>query len=291
MFVVIGNPPYNAGQVNENDNNKNRVYPTMDALIRETYAKDSTASNKNSLYDPYVKSLRWASDRIGKEGIVALVTNNSFLDGRAFDGMRKHLAADFDEIYILDLGGNARKDKLVADASVFGIRVGVSINLFVKRAARDRPSRYGEQREPARIFYYRTDDAWNKHQKFEFLAQTEHVGNVPWQILEPDERHTWLTEGLQEDFDTFLPIGHRTARKSKGEATGVIFHQYGIGLQTARDAWLYHFNRTTLTENVKATIETYNTEMLRWQNTPEASRAHVDDFVVDDNTQIKWSSG
>ena len=154
----------------------------MDALIRETYAKDSTAANKNSLYDPYVKSLRWASDRIGKEGIVALVTNNSFLDGRAFDGMRKHLAADFDEIYILDLGGNARKDKLVADASVFGIRVGVSINLFVKRAARDRfsPSD-GEQREPARIFYYRTDDAWNKDRKFAFLRDTEHVGNIPWQ--------------------------------------------------------------------------------------------------------------
>ena len=283
MFVVIGNPPYNIRQVNENDNNKNRVYPAMDALIRETYAKDSTASNKNSLYDPYVKSLRWASDRIGKEGIVALVTNNSFLDGRAFDGMRKHLAADFDEIYILDLGGNARKDKLVADASVFGIRVGVSISLFVKR---------GEgQREPARIYYYRTDDAWNKHQKFEFLAQSEHVGNVPWQTLESDARHTWLTEGLQAEFDTFIPIGSQKAKRSKGEATGVMFHHYGIGLLTARDAWLYNFNRERLTENVKATIDTYNTETLRWQNTPEASRAHVDDFVVDDNTQIKWSSG
>ena len=283
MFVVIGNPPYNIRQVNENDNNKNRVYPAMDALIRETYAKDSTASNKNSLYDPYVKSLRWASDRIGKEGIVALVTNNSFLDGRAFDGMRKHLAADFDEIYILDLGGNARKDKLVADASVFGIRVGVSISLFVKR---------GEgQREPARIFYYRTDDAWDKHRKFEFLAQSEHVGNVPWQTLESDARHTWLTEGLQAEFDTFIPIGSQKAKRSKGEATGVMFHHYGIGLLTARDAWLYNFNRERLTENVKATIDTYNTETLRWQNTPEASRAHVDDFVVDDNTQIKWSSG
>ena len=105
----------------------------MDARIEATYAKDSTATLKNSLYDPYVKSLRWASDRIGKEGIVVLVTNNSFLDGTSFDGMRKHLSADFDEIYILDLGGNARKDTLVADASVFGIRVGVSISLFVKR--------------------------------------------------------------------------------------------------------------------------------------------------------------
>ena len=290
MFVVIGNPPYNIRQVNENDNNKNRVYPAMDALIRETYARDSTASNKNSLYDPYVKSLRWASDRIGKEGIVALVTNNSFLDGLAFDGMRKHLAADFDEIYILDLGGNVRKDTLVADANVFGIRVGVSISLFVKRAARDRPSPYGEQRKSARIFYYRTDDAWNKHQKFEFLAQSEHVGNVPWQTLEPDARHTWLTEGLQAEFDTFIPIGSQKTKRSKGEASGVIFHHYGIGLLTARDAWLYNFNRERLAENVKATIETYNTEMLRWQNTPEASRAPVDDFVVDDNTQIKWSS-
>ena len=283
MFVVIGNPPYNVGQVNENDNNKNRKYPAMDKRVQETYAQASAASTTKALGDAYVKSIRWASDRIGKEGIVAFVTNNSFLDSTSFDGMRKHLAADFDEIYILDLGGNARKDSLVSNASVFGIQVGVSINLFVKR---------GEgQREPARIFYYRTDDAWNKDQKFEFLAQSEHVGNVPWQTLKPDARHTWLTEGLQAEFDTFIPIGSQKARRSKGVATGVMFHHYGIGLHTARDAWLYNFNRERLTENVKATIETYNTEVLRWQNTPEASRAPVDDFVVDDNTQIKWSSG
>ena len=80
MFVIIGNPPYNAKQVNENDNNRNRKYPTMDARVKETYAKDSTANNKNQLSDPYVKAIRWASDRIGEEGVVALVTNNSFLD-------------------------------------------------------------------------------------------------------------------------------------------------------------------------------------------------------------------
>ena len=86
----------------------------------------------NKLYDPYVKAIRWASDRIGDEGIVAFVTNNGFLDGIAFDGMRKHLSDDFDAIYILDLGGNARRGLKVSDANVFGIRVGVSINLFVK---------------------------------------------------------------------------------------------------------------------------------------------------------------
>ena len=104
----------------------------MDARVKETYSQDSTASNKNKLSDPYVKAIRWASDRIGEEGVVAFVTNNSFLDGVAFDGMRKHLAGDFDAIYILDLGGNARKGLKVSDANVFGIRVGVSINLFVK---------------------------------------------------------------------------------------------------------------------------------------------------------------
>ena len=105
MFVVIGNPPYNVGQVNENDNNKNRKYPTMDKRVRETYARASKATNKNKLSDPYVKAFRWAADRIGEEGVVALVTNNGFLDSVSFDGMRKHLAEDFNAVYILDMGG------------------------------------------------------------------------------------------------------------------------------------------------------------------------------------------
>ena len=281
MFVVIGNPPYNAGQVNENDNNKNRKYPAMDARIEATYAKDSTATLKNSLYDPYVKSLRWASDRIGKEGIVALVTNNSFLDGTSFDGMRQHLAADFDEIYILDLGGNARKDKLVADASVFGIRVGVSISLFVKR---------GEgQREPARIFYYRTDDAWDKHRKFEFLAQTEHVGNVPWQTLKPDARHTWLTEGLHPEFLTFVPMGSKATKRTKGEPEGVIFHKFSTGVNTSRDAWVCNFNRGALAQNVQHLINAYNDEVQRWRGVEDKTAHNVNDFVNADDKEIKWS--
>ena len=303
MFVVIGNPPYNAGQQNENDNNKNRRYPAMDKRVQETYAQASAASTTKALRDPYVKSIRWGSDRVGEEGIVAVVTNRSFLDSTSFDGMRQHLAEDFDEIYVVDLGGNARKGPRVSNTNVFDIRVGVSINFFVKNPCRRRdlpvsmrsrgtgPRATGPEGDnAARIFYYRTDDAWNKHQKFAFLAEAEHLGNVPWQTLTPDERHTWLTEGLQGDFNTFLPIGSRTAKRSKGDATGVIFHRYGIGLQTARDAWLYNFNREMLIEKVKATSDTYNTEMLRWQNTPEAARSNVDDFVVDDNTQIKWSS-
>ena len=132
MFVIIGNPPYNVGQVNENDNNKNRQYETMDMRVAKTYAKDSKATLKNKLSDPYVKAIRWASDRIGEEGVVAFVTNNGFLDGVAFDGMRKHLVGDFDVIYVLDLSGNVCKNPKLSGTThnVFGIQVGVSINFL-----------------------------------------------------------------------------------------------------------------------------------------------------------------
>lgn len=135
--VVIGNPPYNAWQLNENDNNKNRKYKVMDKRVAETYAKDSRATNKNALSDPYVKAFRWASDRIGEEGIVAFVSNNSFIESLAFDGMRQHLEQDFDKIYVLDLGGNVRKNPKLSGTThnVFGIQVGVSINIFVRKRA------------------------------------------------------------------------------------------------------------------------------------------------------------
>ena len=280
MFVVIGNPPYNAGQINENDNNKNREYETMDERIADTYAKDSKATLRNKLYDPYVKAIRWALDRIGDEGIVAFVTNNSFLDGVAFDGMRKHLAADCDAIYILDLGGNARKGLKVSDANVFGIRVGVSINLFVKN--RQNPS------EPPRIFYYCTDDLWNRKQKFDFLNEREHAGRIEWQNIQPDARHTWLTEGLHAEFETFIPMGSKAAKTVKDDPTDVIFKTYSNGVKTNRDAWVYNFNRNVLTENIKRMIENYNAEVARWvQRTNRETK--LDNYVVSDDTKIKWS--
>ncbi len=308
MFVIIGNPPYNVGQVNENDNNKNRKYPAMDTRVKETYAKDSTATNKNKLSDPYVKAIRWASDRIGEEGVVAFVTNNSFLDGVAFDGMRKHLADDFDAIYILDLGGNARKGLKVSDANVFGIRVGVSINLFVKTGrainyptscGRGIPAPIrnseisrlitdGESSVPARIFYYRTDDLWNKKQKFDFLNKRGRIGNIDWQTIQPDTRYTWLTEGLHAEFETFIPMGTKEGKALKSEAVDVIFQIYSNGVKTNRDAWAYNFNRSTLTENMSGMIDTYNEWVLKWQHR-ENRDANVDDFVNYDDAKIKWS--
>ena len=281
MFVVIGNPPYNVGQLNENDNNKNREYETMDKSIEDTYAKDSKATLRSQLYDPYVKAIRWSLDRIGEEGVVAFITNNSFIEGLAFDGMRKHLADDCDAIYVLDLGGNARKGLKVSDANVFGIRVGVSINLFVKKKE--------NSSESARIFYYRTDDLWNREQKFGFMDESQHIGAIPWESIQSDPRHTWLTEGLHAEFDTFIPMGTKEAKAQKGEARDVIFKTYSSGVTTNRDAWVYNFNRNVLAKHINEMIENYNTEVVRWGQQTDRE-IDLSDFVESDDTKIKWSS-
>ena len=282
MFVVIGNPPYNAWQVNENDNNKNRKYETMDKQIAETYAKDSKATLKNALYDPYIKAIRWALDRVGKEGVVAFVTNNSFVDGLAFDGMRRHLAEDCDVIYILDLGGNARRGLKVSDANVFGIRVGVSINLFIK----NKDKSLGKPN----IFYYRTDDLWNKERKFNFLNEHQHIENIAWQTIQPNKQQTWLTEGLHTEFDTFIPMGTKAAKAVRGTALGVIFKTYSNGVKTNRDVWVCNFNRNFLSEKVRLMIEVYNQQVFDWERKSTAQHTNIDDFVVYDDTKIKWSS-
>ena len=284
MFVVIGNPPYNVGQVNANDNNQNREYETMDKRVADTYVKDSKATNKNKLYDPYVKAIRWASDRIGEEGVVAFVTNNGFLDGLAFDGIRKHLAEDFDAIYILDLGGNVRQNPKLSGTThnVFGIQVGVSINFFIKKSPTELVPKVAE------IFYAHVDEFWRKEDKYNYLNAKQHYQNVEWKPIKPDKRYAWLTEGLHAEFDTFIPMGTKQARAGKGTAADVIFKTYSIGINTSRDAWVYNFNRNALTENVNRMIGTYNAEVARWAQRTDRE-TELDDFVESDDTKIKWS--
>ena len=107
ISVIIGNPPYNANQLNENENNKNREYPEIDKRIKETYIAASTAQ-KTKLYDMYARFFRWASDRLDENGVLAFITNRSFIDSRTFDGFRKMVADEFNEIYVFDLGGDVR---------------------------------------------------------------------------------------------------------------------------------------------------------------------------------------
>ena len=225
-----------------------------------------------------MKAIRWASDRIGEQGIVAFVTNNSFLDGIAFDGMRKHLTNDFDAIYMLDLGGNLRKYS--GDSNVFGIRVGVSINFFIKKKIRE-PTR-------SSIFYVRVEETRKKEDKFLYLDLREHYQNIEWQLIKPDKNYTWLTEGLSSEFEIFIPMGSKSTRSGKGEALEVIFKHYSRGVATCRDAWAYNFNRNALTENMQRTIEYYIEQVFRWKRR-EIRNTNVDEFVVNDDTKISWS--
>ena len=288
MFVVIGNPPYNAGQQNENDNNKNRKYEKLDGQIEKTYSKDSKAQLKSNLYDPYVRAFSWASKRIGDTGIVAFVTNNTFIDGIAFDGMRKHLAKEFNALYLFNLGGNILKGQ-PADSNVFDIKIGVSIALLVKT---------GEPVDSPCIFYNNETELQSKAWTFGFLNKHQNVDNVvTWQEIQPDAKNTWLTEGLHDDFNYLIPIGTKEAKNKKGqEVSGVIFRKFSLGVSTNRDPWVYNFNQDTLYNNVQRTIETYTAELDRWKrqviewkrgNIPEPK---VDDFVLYDDTKIKWSS-
>jgi predicted helicase len=279
IFVIIGNPPYNAWQVNENDNNKNRTYPVVDGRVAETYAASSSATNKNALSDMYVKAFRWASDRIGDEGVVALITNNGFLDGLAFDGMRRDLAATFSTIYHLDLKGNARTSgvrRQKEGGNVFenAIRVGVGITLLVKRqaeSASDRP-----------VHLSSVDDFLTLGAKQQFLADHDDLEKITWRDLQPDASAIWLTEGIQKDYGELLALG------AEGPTQRSLFNTFSNGLKTNRDVWTYNFDRARLIANARNTIEFYNLEVDRWKRSGKKVDS-VDDFVRYDESRVSWS--
>lgn len=288
VTVIIGNPPYNVGQLNENDNNKNRRYTVIDGRVRDTYAKDSKATNKNALGDVYVKFFRWATDRLGeRDGVVCYVTNNGFLEGIAFDGMRQHLADTFSDIYHFDFKGDARSSgemRRQQGGNIFDdqIRVGIGITILV----RDKTKQARQQR--ATIHYHAVDDYMRANDKRRYLQQFAHLYEVPWSILQPDARNNWLTEGMTDEFASFIPVGSKGARSGKQQDAQTLFHTYSRGIATSRDDWAYDFNREALADRMQRFIETYNGEVDRWQRRGDRA-AKIDDFVTYDDRRIKWS--
>jgi predicted helicase len=270
IFVVIGNPPYNAGQVNENDSNKNRKYKVIDDRVAETYSKSSSATNKNALSDPYVKAIRWASDRIGQDGIVALVTNSGFIDGLATDGMRAHLAADFDQIYILDLGGNVRRNPKLSGTThnVFGIQVGVSVEVLVRRNT-------PKEKRACEILYASAERNWTRWQKYAWLEQIDRIGGITWMRLRPTARNRWLSDGAAEDFGSMARISQ-------------LFGEHSRGVATSRDAWAHNFDPRPLESNVTKMIGFYNDEVVRWKARTDRD-VNPDKFVRYDDSAISWS--
>jgi predicted helicase len=207
ITVVIGNPPYNTRQLDQNDNNKNRKYKVIDGRIKSTYAKDSTATNKNVLSDAYVKFFRWAVDRLeDRDGIVCFVTNNGFVEKLAFDGMRKHIAHDFSTIYHVDLHGDVRKNPRLSGTThnVFGIQVGVGITIAIRRSGT--PKR--------RISYVRLPEEWRKEAKLSWLSERTSLMAVEWRELIPNSQHAWIVPENADAFAQYLPLGSKSAKTS-----------------------------------------------------------------------------
>jgi predicted helicase len=261
ITVIIGNPPYNVGQKSENDNNRNRKYKVVDDRVRETYTKDSKATNKNSLSDMYVKFFRWAADRLkGRDGIVCFVSNNGFLHGIAFDGFRKHLSGDFQRIDHFDLRGNARTSgerRREEGGNVFDdqIRTGIGITLAVRKHGAG-----------PRIRYYVVLPHGTSEQKRRILADLGSGSAAPWQVLTPDSEHTWLVPEHASEYREFPAIAE-------------LFDLHTSGLKTNRDDVVYDWDREKLSERIKNFIKLYNAEVYRHRAEPGA----------DWPDQVNWS--
>ncbi len=277
ISVIIGNPPYNANQQNENDNNKNREYPAIDARIRETYIKESTAQ-KTKQYDMYKRFIRWASDRLADDGIIAFVSNRAYLDARQDDGFRQIAAQEFSNIYILDLGSDVRRNPKISGTAhnVFGIQTGVTIGFFVRDKTR---------LDECNISYACREDAEPATEKLTYLRNAK-LNDIPFEDISADNKGNWLNQS-NSDFDVLIPLAERKTKLAKSaEDERAVFGLYSLGVVSNRDGWTYDTDTDVLSKKIKFFCETYQNEMERFANeNPDVDS--IGDWV--DRT-IKWTA-
>lgn len=287
--VIVGNPPYSSGQNSANDNNANVAYPTLDGRIRDTYAAKSTATNKNALYDSYIRAIRWASDRIGDAGVMAYVTNAGWVDGNAADGLRACLAAEFSELYIFHLRGNQRTSGELSrreGGKIFGSgsRAPIAISVLVKNP---------EATQRGRIHFHDIGDYLDQKQKLAIIRDFGSIGGIAatqgWTQIEPDEHSDWLKQ-RDGSFDAFIKVGDKKDRSSL-----VIFENYSRGIETARDSWVYNSSKAKVSQNVSRMIDFYNAELdriakLDLPTGQDLREKFLRDVISNDGKQISWSS-
>ena len=214
-----------------------------------------------------------------RDGIVCFVTNNSFVDKIAFDGMRKNLLRDFTTLYHVDLHGNVRENPKLSGTThnVFGIQVGVGITVAIRQ----------KQSADHVLFYHRVPEDWRKEEKLSWLAKKQDVAAVEWQTLQPDDKQTWLIPLHADEFKTFLLLGSKEVKSGKDKSGETIFKTYSLGVCTNSDAWVYCFQKESLADQVQRSIETYNGEIDRWKHAGQPE--DIDNFVNNDETKIKWN--
>lgn len=267
--VIVMNPPYSAGQTSANDNNQNQKYPVLDKSIADSYARLSTANLKNKLYDSYIRGIRWASNRIKNDGVIAFVSNGSFIDSNVAGGIRKTLGHEFSRIFVYNLRGNQRtsgEQSRKEGGKVFGSgsRTQVAICVLIKNSAHT---------GAAEIQYRDIGDYLTREQKLDILEIETSLEGTDWESVTPNEHGDWINH-RDEHYDSFQTIGDKSLKSGVGQA---VFSVYGLGLTTARDAWVYNFSKDALQANVGRMLEFYDTQ-----------RGLAD--PVSDPTRISWAS-
>ena len=292
--VIMGNPPYSAKQKSANDNAQNIKYPTLDQNIEQSYVAHTTATNKNSLYDSYIRALRWGSDRLGDCGVMGYISGSGYIEKSVMDGMRKCLVDEYTNLYVFNLRGDIRKNMLSKGRAKEGQNVfgsgsmtGIAITLFVKNL---NATSHGN------IYYHDIGNELTTKQKLTIIQNFKSIngiktqqqantigGQIGFEKIIPDKYQDWLNQ-RDETFYDHIAIGDK---QTKGKAdTQAIFANYSNGLKTNRDAWVYNSSKTKLHTNVKTTIDFYNSECDRYQNSDKSK--NVKDFVNYDSTKISW---
>ena len=276
ITVIIGNPPYSAGQTSANDQNQNVKYPTLDSRISKTYAAGTQTQNKNKLYDSYIRAIRWASDRIENDGVVCYITNNGFIDSNVAEGLRKSLYKEFSDIYVYNLRGNSRTVGDLArneGGNIFDIRVGVAIICLVKKA---------ESKEST-LHYFETPNSLSKKDKLELLVNQGSIENVSWTEIEPNVHGDWSSQ-RNEIYPSFIGLGSKD-KKQRDDV--YIFDSYSRGVETSRDSWVYNFSEEKLRTNIKRLITTFNAELNNWVSS--GARKDIVESTTKNPQLISWS--
>lgn len=279
--VIVGNPPYSAGQRSEDDNAKNVAYSSLDRRISETYAAKTSATLQRFLYDSYIRAIRWASDRIGDAGIVAFVTNAGWIEGNATDGMRACLAEEFTDLYVFHLRGNQRTSGELSrkeGGKIFGAgsRAPIAISVFVKNP---------EATDHGRIFFHDIGDYLDQKQKLAIIRDFGAVKGISnakaWERIIPDDQNDWLNQ-RDASFDVFMKIGDK-----KSDQGDVMFQNYTHGVVTSRDAWCYQSSPSKLKHNIEKSISFFNDEIRR--KAQGGYSGDIEKFIEIDGTKISWS--
>jgi predicted helicase len=277
--VIIGNPPYSAGQSDVADDNQNVSYPNLDARIAQTYAARSSARTRTNVYDSYIRAIRWACDRIGNSGLIGYVTNASFLEANASDGLRKCLAEEFASIHVFHLRGNQRTSGETSrkeGGKIFGggSRAPIAITLLVKNP---------DAISHGQIYFHDIGDYLTREEKLAKVASLGSISGITqaggWQSISPDAHGDWLNQ-RDDSFSAFIPLGD-----NKGSDVAV-FEGHTNGPITNRDSWVYNFSGSTLASKVGAMVHFYNQERLRYQRA--ATEMQPVKFVEKDERKIAW---